>query len=409
MSVFSDFLSKSSAYSFVVGTGRDGATQHFDFESSPHLLIAGATGTGKSVLLHNILLTLLAHNSLEKLRLVLCDTKIAELSVYNGVPHMLAPTQYDTQKIEEVLHWAYVETYRRLQTLSSANSRNFQDYNDYAWENFISDSGLPRILIVVDDVYSVISNSKDAIDSVQKIIQNGRLVGIHLIIVTQTPTLGVARSISLSIQNKVIFSVASKAESKALIGTSAAYELRDAGECIFSVGGGRYWETTVSMPDESDFESILGAIKVDDIPPKQILKQDVASEVEDESCSEESSDELTPAAVEVILETGQASVSMIQRRLNLGYARAARIMDEIEERGIVGPFDGSKPRVILVTREQWGIMQRNVPAEQTVQVISKVDYGKAQVISEVNHGKAQDNHRHKNFFSRICSMFSRME
>ena len=371
MSVFSDFLSKSSAYSFVVGTGRDGATQHFDFESSPHLLIAGATGTGKSVLLHNILLTLLAHNSPEKLRLILCDTKIVELSVYNGVPQMLATTQYDTQKIEDVLHWAYVETYRRLQTLSSANTRNFQDYNDYAWENFISDSGLPRILIVVDDVYSVIANSKDAIDSVQKIIQNGRLVGVHLIIVTQTPTLGVARNISLSIQNKVIFSVASKDESKALIGTSAAYELHDAGECIFSVGGGRYWKTAVSMPDESDFESILGAIKVDEIPSTQILRQDAASKVENDPFLDESSDELTPAAIEVILETGQASVSMIQRRLNLGYARAARIMNEIEKRGIVGPFKGSKPRVILVTREQAGIIQKTSQKHKQSELLAR--------------------------------------
>jgi len=398
MSVFSDFLDKSSAYSFVVGVGQDGATKHFDFESSPHLLIAGATGTGKSVLLHSILLTLLAHNSPEKMRLILCDTKIAELSVYNGVPHMLVPTQYDAQKIEEVLHWAYLETYRRLQTLSSANTRNFQDYNDYAWENFISESGLPRILIVVDDIYSVISNSKDAVDSVQKIIQNGRLVGIHLVIATQTPTLGAVRNISLSIQNKVIFSVASKAESKALIGTGAAYELHEAGECILSVGGGRCCSTTVAMPDEKDFEGILSTIKTDATHYLPILEQGSSSQGKEKSEASEGEDELAPAAVEVLLETGQASVTMLQRRLNLRYARAARIMDELEEKGIVGPFEGSKPRVILITREQWDKMKRNELNTQPTEVISEVD-----------HGEARDNHKRKNFIGRVFSLFSRME
>ena len=386
MRTFSDSISGLQHLQFPIGETEARDFVYSDLNEISHLLVAGATGTGKSVFLHGTLLSLLAHNPPEELRFLLCDTKIVELSTYSSIPHLLAPVLSDPQKIADTLMWVNYEIHHRLVTMSAANVRNLQNYNDYAWENFLSDTGLPQIVVIIDDFTSVLTSVPDAANCLREILLNGRAVGVHLIATTQTPTWKTSRQISLLFRTKILFSASTAAESKLLIGSQAAASLPQSGEAIYSDGQHTHKVHTF-FPSITDQASIFSAYS-DHAPPDFLTNppKDGQSEIACKNDSLEVDADLFRAAVDVVLELGQASVSMLQRRLKLGYSRAARLVDQMEEQGIVGPFDGSTPRAILITRAQWemkdeSIFQRdtsqeNMPQQDNIPRVQDSDIGK---------------------------------
>lgn len=345
---FSDVLNNTSGFSFPIGEDDLGNLVVSNFDHTPHLLIAGATGTGKSVFAHSIILSLLSHNDSSKLRLILCDTKLVEFCEYKEVSNLSIPICTDTKKIVGALEWTAYETKRRLRLLSSVNSKTLLSYNDYAWENFLDD--LPHILVVVDDLTTVVSETSEAILNIQEILQNGRAVGVHLIAITQTPTLKPTKKLSLMFRHKVIFSFSSKTESSLLVGTSKDFGLDSCGCCLYADGVAIQKIKTIQPSPKIELEIIENR--------KQILSNQGEAEPQEikngmlDPTEETDEDELLPYAIDVVLEIGQASVSMVQRKLKLGYARAARLIDQMEKKGIIGPFEGSKPREILIDNKK---------------------------------------------------------
>lgn len=333
-----------------------------DLTDVSHLLVAGASGTGKSVFLNSLLLSLISNNGPESLRLVLCDTKFVELSAFNGVQNLLVPVCSDAWRIHGSLQWAASETVKRLRDFSTAGKKNLSSYNDYTWEEFIADTGLPHIVVVVDDFASALLEQPEMADCIRTILLNGRTTGVHLIFSTQTPTWKAAKGISTLFRSKILFPVASKAESVALTGSTAAFSTGGCGDAVYS--NGRLLSRVKSFLADSDTsyriiekakasgplyseEAIRGI--------EQFVDRKAAKHLPHEY--DAGYDELLPAAIELVLEIGQATAAMLQRRLNLGYGRAARLVDQMEEKGVVGPFEGSRPRQLLITKEQWQEMQ----------------------------------------------------
>lgn len=354
---FSDALTGTSGFSFPIGETAAGDLLTTSFEHTPHLLIAGATGTGKSVLAHSIILSLLSHNDSKTLKMILCDTKLVEFCEYSGVSNLLIPVCTDVAKITGALEWSAFETKRRLNLLSSVNSKTLSSYNYYAWESFLDD--LPHILVVVDDLASVVSAYPAAISAVQEILQNGRTVGVHLIAITQTPTLKPTKQLALMFRNKALFSFSSKAESSLLVGTSKDFGLGSCGYCLFSDGGALQKVKTIQPPEKLALE-VISTRKIQ--PPhysESVLREldkDVSGYCENSNPEED--DDLFPVAVDIVLTAGYASVSMVQRRLKLGYKRAASLVDKMEDKGIISPLEGSRPRMPLITKSQWEQMTR---------------------------------------------------
>lgn len=357
---FAEVLDEVSGFSFPIGENDSGNLITANFESAPHLLICGATGTGKSTLVHSILLSLISKNGPDNLRLILCDTKMVEFCEYNGISNLAVPVCTDNKKISGALMWAAHEIDNRFVLLSSARSKTLASYNDHVWENFSEDLELPHLLVVIDDLTPVVSDYPEVIPFIQKILQNGRATGVHLIVVTQTPTWKPIKPLSLMFRNKAVFSFSSKAEESALIGTTKNFGLGACGRCVFS-GGGSIQKIETTLPTQTLSSQIIYEKKSE----PQNYNQSAICAIEDYLIGKKDQknddikeyDELLPAAIEVVLEVGQASVSMLQRRLKLGYGRAARLVDQMEEKGVVGPFYGSSPRLILITKEQWQEMQ----------------------------------------------------
>lgn len=354
---FSDLTSISGGMSIPVGIDESETPVLFDFEKSSHLLISGATGTGKSVIVDNILLALISHNKPEQLKMILCDTKMIEFAAYNGIPHLMIPVCTSPDKISGALAFADYEISKRLYAFASAGQKDLSKYNDYMWVNFLNDAGIPRIIIVVDDLSETVSNPETA-QYIRKILQNGRAAGVHLIAVTQTPTCKSAKEISLMIRPKIALSFASKSEESALIGTKKDFLIDEIGFGVFSPCGIPQKVKIIPRLD-SDRDSIIRAAKnlcsenckreSPESPAPSPQLQKGREPVQDCAIDED----MFAEAVDVVIETSQASVSMLQRRLKIGYSKAARLIDRMEEIGYVGPFEGTKPRMLLLTKSQW--------------------------------------------------------
>ena len=371
MYTYLDALNKTKNLSFPVGEDENGKILCTDLISISHMMISGATGTGKSVFLHTVLSALLSQNSPNMLRILICDTKIVEFCAYNGLPHLLSPVVTDPQKIVTLLDWANFEIKKRLNVMASEKIKSISSYNDHAWESF--EDELPRIVIVLDDFSSVLLSSPEAEDKIKNIILYGRSTGVHLIAVSQTPTWKRAKQISLLFTTKVLFSASSANQSKLLIGKRGAETLGPCGEAFFSQNGAIPVRIKTIMAKENELSDLLGKVRLS-CPPQyeeSVFENIEASIVASDKMNDWEDDELLPHAIDVVVDTGIASVSMLQRQLKLGYSRAARLVDQMEERGIVGPFDGSKPRQVLVTKEQWAAQKLGtVLAEDDSKMIS---------------------------------------
>ena len=366
------FTKAKSKSSFAVGKDIGGNCIVGNIAKLPHMLIAGTTGSGKSVCMNSIIISLLYKASPEDVKLIMIDPKMVELGIYNAIPHLLIPVVTDPKKAAGSLQWAVTEMMRRYKSMSDAGVRDLESYNSIMLSE--GNDKLPQVVVIIDELADLmLVAAKEVEESICRIAQMGRAAGIHLVIATQRPSADVITGLmKANIPSRIAFAVASAMESRIILDTMGAEKLVGKGDMLFSpIGSGKPLRVQGCFVSDPEVEAVATYVKenyntsydkgiMDEIDKKAAQtgkSAPVTASDPEPNETELDGDEMLPAAVDVILETGQASVSMLQRRLKLGYARAARIVDEMEEKGIVGPFQGSKPRSILVTKEQWEAMK----------------------------------------------------
>ena len=371
-----EFARAKSRSSIAVGKDIGGSCIIGNIAKFPHMLIAGTTGSGKSVCMNSIIISLLYKASPEDVKLIMVDPKMVELGIYNGIPHLLIPVVTDPKKAAGSLQWAVTEMMRRYRSMSDAGVRDLESYNSMIDGEEIEGEKLPQIVVIIDELADLmLVAAKEVEESICRIAQMGRAAGIHLIIATQRPSADVITGLmKANIPSRIAFAVASAMESRIILDTQGAEKLVGKGDMLYSpIGSGKPQRVQGCFVTDAEVEAVASFVKehfastydqsvMDDIERKAeqtgTKGAPATASDPDPSADELAHDEMLPEAVEVILETKQASVSLLQRRLKLGYARAARIVDEMEELGIVGPFVGAKPRQILITKEQWEQMKQ---------------------------------------------------
>ncbi len=367
---------EQSAARLAVALGKDitGSAQIIDLAKMPHLLIAGTTGSGKSVCINSILISLLYKSSPEDVRLIMIDPKMVELGNYNGIPHLLIPVVTNPKKASGALSWAVGEMERRYSLFAAAGVRDLKDYNAHArllaaqWEQGEETplgrrpEPLPQIVIVIDELADLMMvAAKEVETSICRIAQKARAAGMHLVVATQRPSADVITGIMKSnIPSRIAFAVASQVESRIILDTPGADKLIGKGDMLYSpIGMSKPVRIQGCFVSSEEIERVIEFVKSTSTAE---YSEEVMQQIERQSEAENSAagyngaedeDELLPQAITIVVESGQASVSMLQRRLKLGYARAARLVDQMEQRGIVGPFEGSKPRQVLITKDDW--------------------------------------------------------
>ena len=379
----SEFHKAKSKSSFAVGKDIGGNCIVGNIAKLPHMLIAGTTGSGKSVCMNSIIISLLYKASPEDVKLIMIDPKMVELGIYNAIPHLLIPVVTDPKKAAGSLQWAVTEMMRRYKSMSDAGVRDLESYNSIMEAE--GTDKLPQVVVIIDELADLmLVAAKEVEESICRIAQMGRAAGIHLVIATQRPSADVITGLmKANIPSRIAFAVASAMESRIILDTMGAEKLVGKGDMLFSpIGSGKPLRVQGCFVSDPEVEAVATYVKenyntsydkgiMDEIDKKAAQtgkSAPVTASDPEPNEAELDGDEMLPAAVDVILETGQASVSMLQRRLKLGYARAARIVDEMEEKGIVGPFQGSKPRTILVTKEQWEAMKSGQPQVEQMQI-----------------------------------------
>ena len=367
-----EFTTHKSNVAFAVGKNISGQNIIGNIAKLPHVLIAGTTGSGKSVCTNSLIVSLLYKSSPEDVRFIMVDPKMVELAPYNGIPHLLIPVVTDPKKAAGALQWAVYEMMKRYRIFSEHGVKDLAGYNALAKTDETL-SHLPTVVVVIDELADLmLVAAKEVEESICRVAQMGRAAGMHLVIATQRPSADVITGLmKANIPSRIAFAVASSLESRIILDNAGAEKLVGRGDMLYApLGEGKPTRVQGCFISAEEIERVVEFVKsngetnYDDSVIAQI-EQNVAEkekgggknapaateETEDEG------DELLPAAVEVVLETGQASVSMLQRRLKLGYSRAARLVDQMEMRGYVGPFEGSKPRQLLITKEQWQELQ----------------------------------------------------
>jgi len=374
-----EFNKAKSKSSFAVGKDIGGNCIVGNIARLPHMLIAGTTGSGKSVCMNSIIISLLYKASPEDVKLIMVDPKMVELGIYNGIPHLLIPVVTDPKKAAGSLQWAVTEMMRRYKAMSDAGVRDLESYNSIIEGQETDGTKLPQVVVIIDELADLmLVAAKEVEESICRIAQMGRAAGIHLIIATQRPSADVITGLmKANIPSRIAFAVASAMESRIILDTQGAEKLVGKGDMLYApIGNGKPKRVQGCFVSDPEVEAVASYVKsnyvtnydqqvMEEIERKAVQTGNKAATASDPEPNNDelAGDEMLPAAVDVILETGQASVSMLQRRLKLGYARAARIVDEMEEKGIVGPFQGSKPRAILVTKEQWEAMRSGQSAQ----------------------------------------------
>lgn len=376
-----EFNKAKSKSSFAVGKDIGGSCIVGNIAKLPHMLIAGTTGSGKSVCMNSLIISLLYKASPDEVKLIMVDPKMVELGIYNGIPHLLIPVVTDPKKAAGALQWAVTEMMRRYKSMSDAGVRDLESYNSIVDSQEVEGKKIPQVVVIIDELADLmLVAAKEVEESICRIAQMGRAAGIHLVIATQRPSADVITGLmKANIPSRIAFAVASAMESRIILDTQGAEKLVGRGDMLYApIGNGKPKRVQGCFVSDPEVEAVTDYVKsnfvtdydqqvMDEIEKKaaQTGNGKVAASEPEANGDELDGDEMLPAAVDVIMETGQASVSMLQRRLKLGYARAARIVDEMEEKGIVGPYMGSKPRNILITKEQWTSM-RNGGSSQMI-------------------------------------------
>ena len=351
-----------------VALGRDitGKIVITDIAKMPHLLIAGSTGSGKSVCINSIILSLLYKYTPEEVRLLLIDPKVVELNIYNGIKHLLVPVVSDPRKASGALAWAVTEMLNRYKLFADNNVRDLDSYNEMA--RLEDRPQVPRTVIIIDELADLMMAAPGEVeDSICRLAQMARAAGMYLIIATQRPSVNVITGvIKANIPSRIAFAVSSQVDSRTILDMGGAEKLLGKGDMLFCpIGSNKPARVQGCFVSDAERESVVDFLKngaqaeYDESVMEEIQKNTPEEKKTVDGDSSDEIDELLPRAIEIVIDAGQASTAYLQRKLKLGYARAARIIDQMEERGIVGEYAGSKPRQVLITRQQWLEMQNS--------------------------------------------------
>lgn len=338
-----------------IGLGRDitGEAVVAELNKMPHLLVAGATGSGKSVCINGIITSILMRAKPHEVKMMMIDPKMVELNVYNGIPHLLAPVVTDARKASQALKKVVSEMERRYELFSHTGTRNIEGYNDFVTRMNVETEDkqplLPYIVVIVDELADLMMvASNDVEDSITRLAQMARAAGIHLIIATQRPSVDVITGvIKANIPSRIAFAVSSQTDSRTILDTGGAEKLLGRGDMLFlPVGASKPVRVQGAFLSDNEVENIVNFV----ISQQKAQYQEEMIPDDIPETSAEVEDELYEEAVQLIAEMQTASVSMLQRRFRIGYTRAARLIDEMEARGVVGPYEGSKPRTVLIPK-----------------------------------------------------------
>ena len=364
------FQTAKSKLSFAVGKDIGGDCIVGNIAKLPHMLIAGTTGSGKSVCMNSLILSLLYKARPDEVKFIMIDPKMVELGIYSGIPHMLTPVVTEPKKAAGALQWAVVEMLKRYRLFSEAGVRDIDGYNRHCEST--GEAMLAQVVVVIDELADLMMiAAKEVEESICRVAQMGRAAGMHLVVATQRPSADVITGLmKANIPSRIAFAVSSAMESRIIMDQSGAEKLVGMGDMLYSpLGSGKPTRVQGAFVSDEERERVIDFIKENNPGARPENNQEIGEymsraeqskdSAKDKGREEESSsaagdyDEMLPQAVEAILETKQCSVSMLQRRVKLGYSRAARIVDQMEELGIVGPYEGAKPRSVLVDRAGW--------------------------------------------------------
>ncbi len=359
---------QSAKSKLTVALGRDivGNVVLADLKDMPHLLVAGSTGSGKSVCINAMIISLMYKANPDEVKLLLIDPKVVELNVYNGIPHLLIPVVTDPRKAAGALNWAVSEMLKRYQIFADNGVRDIAGYNELA-DSRDDMQRMPKVVIIIDELADLMLVAANEVeDSINRLAALARAAGMHLVVATQRPSVDVITGVIKSnIGSRIAFKTSSQVDSRTIISDGSAEKLLGKGDMLF------YPQTDMRrvqgcFVSDREVEEVVRFVKnggtasydeeiIDNI--EKLAVKEKGKKAGDDYSSEgggfDDGDDMLDAAIECVIEMGMASTSMLQRKLKLGYARAARIIDQMEERGIVGPFEGSKPRQVLISKEQW--------------------------------------------------------
>jgi DNA segregation ATPase FtsK/SpoIIIE-like protein len=357
-----EFEKHPSRLAVALGKDISGENMVVDLAKMPHLLIAGATGSGKSVCINSIVVSLLYKSKPEDVKLLMIDPKVVELGMYNGIPHLLIPVVTDPNKAAGALRWAVQEMIMRYKLFAEKGARDLAGFN-----NAVDETGtgmkLPQIVIIIDELADLMMVAPhDVEDSICRLAQMARAAGMHLVIATQRPSVNVITGvIKANIPSRVAFSVSSQVDSRTIIDMAGAEKLLGKGDMLYyPVGFPKPVRVKGAFITDKEVELVVDHVKAQ---MRVKYDEEIIDNInenqppEDEDAGEDDSDDLLDQAIEALIDSGQASVSFIQRRFKVGYARAGRIIDQMAERGIISGYEGSKPRRVLITRDMWNEMR----------------------------------------------------
>lgn len=362
----SEFAASKSKLTIAMGRDIAGKVVIGDVAKMPHGLIAGATGSGKSVCINSIIMSILYKATPDEVKLLMIDPKVVELGIYNGIPHLLVPVVTEPRKAAGALGWAVSEMEKRYKMFADRDVRNIAGYNKLVetLEDEPEVQKLPHIVIIIDELADLMMTApREVEDSINRIAAKARAAGMHLLIATQRPSVDVVTGvIKANIPTRIAFAVSSQTDSRTILDTGGAEKLLGKGDMLFSPAGStKPSRVQGCFVSDDEVEAVVEYIKngekadYDDNIMDEIERQATAEKQKSpvaEADEDDGVDAMLDDAIRVVVENGMASTSLLQRKLKLGYARAARIVDQMEERGVVGPYEGSKPRKVLITKEQ---------------------------------------------------------
>ena len=362
------FHCATSSLTVALGLNITGEIVLADLAKMPHLLIAGSTGSGKSVCINSLIVSLLYKSSPKDVKFLMIDPKVVELGIYNGIPHLLIPVVTDPRKAAGALGWAVSEMLNRYKLFAENNVRDLSGYNQLvAGRGYVDQDGqpapaLPQIVIIIDELADLMMAAPNEVeDAICRLAQMARAAGMHLVIATQRPSVDVITGIiKANIPSRIAFAVSSQIDSRTILDTGGAEKLLGRGDMLFSpVGVQKPVRVQGCFVSDQEIEHVVEAVKenesmgYDQSVLDEIERNATAKEKDSETEESIAQDSMLPEAIKCVVEAGQASTSLLQRKLRLGYARAGRLIDQMEQMGIVGPHEGSKPRQVLITYQQY--------------------------------------------------------
>jgi len=355
-----DFYTLQYKIPFAIGKDVAGSPVIADITKMPHLLIAGATGSGKSVCINSLIISILYRCMPDEVKLILIDPKVVELSLYNGIPHLLIPVVTDAKKAANALSWAVQEMANRYKLFAAAGVRDVIGYNKWCEEN--GQEKLPYIVIIIDELADLMMVSPAEVeDSICRLAQMARAAGMHLVVATQRPSVDVITGlIKANIPSRIAFAVSSQVDSRTILDQAGAEKLLGRGDMLYlPIGLAKPLRVQGAYVSESEVEKVVEFLKQNfNIEYNQEVIEEINSKVLD--VKDDKVDELLIKAIQLVVEAQNVSTSFLQRKLRIGYSRAARLIDQMEERGIISKMDSTGKRQVLITKEQFDEMLMNM-------------------------------------------------